>query len=170
MVQERTERLKGIHLELFYDIMVYCETKLQLCENGSSQYDDTGKRHKFFSAIGFNVVGKLDEGVQKENVMAKIEELPENTIFIESGVNLITGCIKHIRNAFAHAHIMVTDGEYKMYDYDIKKNNVITMYGRTNKECAEKLKEELYTDFNMPINKEEREEEAEKTEDAVAKK
>lgn len=44
------------------------------------------------------------------------------------------------------------------------------MYGRTNKECAEKLKEELYTDFNMPINKEEREEEAEKTEDAVAKK
>ena len=65
---------------------------------------------------------------------------------------------------------MVTDGEYKMYDYDIKKNNVITMYGRTNKECAEKLKEELYTDFNMPINKEEREEEAEKTEDAVAKK
>ncbi len=160
MAQEKIEKLEGHDLILFYDILVYYETKIcKECATGLSQYDGKDKRHAFFSAIGFSVAGvlgtkKLKKRVSEENVMAKIEELSENSenkIFIANGENLIKGCIKHIRNAFAHVHVQNVGGEYRMYDINKKKKRTVTMYGRIDKECAEKLKAAMYADFNIDI-------------------
>ena len=38
-----------------------------------------------------------------------------------------------------------------MYDINKKKKRTVTMYGRIDKECAEKLKAAMYADFNIDI-------------------